>query len=113
MTSEPERALLFLLNPPNSGSTALALTILSSARAASIEPTAEGQKHPLTRPWMLKKDRWDPQILMPWPSVREIWLQAWSEAAAQKPSACILVEKSPPNLIRAEQIAAHFPGAPS
>ena len=65
MISEPERALLFLLNPPNSGSTALALTIFSSARAASIEPTAEGQKHPLTHPWMLKKDRWDPQTLMP------------------------------------------------
>jgi hypothetical protein len=49
------------------------------------------------------RDRpWDKTNTLPWPDIKAAWEGYWDQS---KP---ILLEKSPPNLIRATAIAAHF-----
>jgi hypothetical protein len=55
-------------------------------------------------------DRWNPAKSMPWEIIRVEWLARWQEAVSERPEARILIEKSPPNLVRAKQIEEEFAG---
>ncbi len=61
----------------------------------------EGQA--LVKSILFTKDRWNPEKVVPWDIVKEKWLEKWD---LNKP---ILLEKSPPHLIRAKQLETNFP----
>ena len=94
---------LFVLSPAYSGSTLIA-KLIGTSKNASIFPTdsAEGQQLSELRDIMYVKDRWDETKKLPWGHIKNIFLKNWD---LNKP---ILVEKSPPNLIRAKEIEREF-----
>lgn len=94
----------FILCPPYCGSTLLT-QILASSQNVSInnsQGTCEGQTLPGVRDHLFVENRWDEHLRIDWPHVKRVWEKYWDVG---KP---ILLEKSPPNLLRASQIAAHF-----
>lgn len=90
---------LFVLCPPYSGSTLL-WKLLSTSQNVSALPL-EGQFLPEIKNLMRDKP-WNPDKVLPWPEIKAVWESYWD---MDKP---ILVEKSPPNLIRTSDILAHF-----
>ncbi|MEM1326637.1 MAG: sulfotransferase, partial [Bacteroidota bacterium] len=104
---EIENKYLFILSPPYSGSTLLHQIISTSRNVSSnntIEKTREGQKLKEVRQIMFddKLKRWNPDIEMPWRLIKNEWYKYWDT------SKTILLEKSPPNLIRAFKIENEF-----
>lgn len=90
---------LFVLCPPYCGSTLL-WKLLSTSGNVSALPK-EGQF--LVEVEDIMRDRpWDKTNAMPWPDIKAVWERYWDH---DKP---ILLEKSPPNIIRAAAIAQHF-----
>lgn len=90
---------LFVLCPPYSGSTLL-WKLLSTSKSVSSLPM-EGQFLPELE-GVMRNNPWDPNQRLPWPQIKAVWETYWDR---DKP---ILLEKSPPNLIRAQEILAHF-----
>jgi hypothetical protein len=95
----PMSSYLFVLCPPYSGSTLL-WKLLSTSANVSAMPT-EGQFLPELEELMRDKP-WDANHPLPWPEIKRVWESYWDK---DKP---ILLEKSPPNIIRAQDIQAHF-----
>jgi hypothetical protein len=93
------RKFLFVLSPPYSGSTVLQ-QLLGTSPATSSHPT-EGQVIPGVQE-LVWDNRWNEDYQYPWATIREKWEQVWDMA---KP---ILVEKSPPHIIRAFEIEKIF-----
>ena len=90
---------LFVLCPPYSGSTLLWKLLSTSEHVSSLP--AEGQS--LTELKALMRDKpWDAAQELPWPEIKAVWESYWDMGKA------ILLEKSPPNLIRTDDILAHF-----
>jgi hypothetical protein len=52
---------------------------------------------------LFTKDRWNPARPIHWEIVKEQWEKAWD------PARPVLLEKSPPHLVRAGQLESHFP----
>jgi len=96
-----ENKYLFILCPPASGSTLLQKILRTSPHASAFN--VEGQA--LVKSILFTKDRWNPGKNIPWDIVKEKWTGKWD---LTKP---ILLEKSPPHLIRAKQLETHFPGS--
>lgn len=92
---------LFILCPPSSGSTLLWQLLQTSPHVGSLP--AEGQT--LVKDILFTGQRWDPALSVPWEKVRQVWESAWDMS---KP---VLLEKSPPHLVRARQLQAHFPNS--
>ncbi len=92
---------LFILCPPASGSTLLWQLIRSSPQVGALP--AEGQT--LVKDILFTERRWDPALPVPWEQVRRAWEAAWDMS---KP---VLLEKSPPHLVRAGQLQEHFPNS--
>ena len=90
---------LFVLCPPYSGSTLL-WKLLSTSQNVSSLPD-EGQFLPELESLMRDKP-WDASHALPWPEIKRVWESYWDRA---KP---VLLEKSPPNIIRTKDILAHF-----
>jgi Sulfotransferase family len=90
---------LFVLCPPYSGSTLL-WKLLSTSQNVSSLPL-EGQFLPELRQLMRDKP-WVHDQVLPWPEIKAVWESYWD---MDKP---VLLEKSPPNLIRTREILAHF-----
>lgn len=90
---------LFILCPPYSGSTLLWKLLDTSANVSSLP--LEGQFLPELESIMRDKP-WDADRLLPWPHIKQVWESYWDQS---KP---VLLEKSPPNLIRTRDILAHF-----
>lgn len=90
---------LFALCPPYCGSTLL-WKLLSTSRNVSALPL-EGQFLPELKTLMRDK-QWNRDHVLPWPEIKAVWESYWDMS---KP---ILLEKSPPNLIRTRDILAHF-----
>jgi len=90
---------LFILCPPSSGSTLLWRLLQTSPKVSAFP--AEGQT--LVKDILFIPDRWDPDLKVPWDQVREKWRAAWD---LSKP---VLLEKSPPHLVRARQLEEYFP----
>jgi hypothetical protein len=96
-----ENKYLFILCPPASGSTLLHKILQTSLHTSAFN--IEGQA--LVKSILFTKDRWNPRKVIPWDIVKKKWLENWDLA---KP---ILLEKSPPHLIRAKQLETHFPAS--
>jgi len=90
---------LFVLCPPYSGSTVL-WKLLSTSGSVSALP-AEGQFLPELKEIMRARP-WDAGYALPWPEIKRVWESYWDR---EKP---VLLEKSPPNLIRTGDLLAHF-----
>ncbi|MFT4519934.1 MAG: hypothetical protein ACI9JM_002334 [Halioglobus sp.] len=93
---------LFVLCPPYCGSTLL-WKLLSTSDSVSALPS-EGQFLPELEELMRDKP-WNAEHQLPWPQIKSVWESYWDHS---KP---VLLEKSPPNLIRTQEIVQHFPGA--
>jgi len=90
---------LFVLCPPFSGSTVL-WKLLGTSPAVSSH-LVEGQVVDGVKE-IMRDDPWNPDKLMPWAEIKAKWERAWDMS---KP---ILLEKSPPNIVRAFEIEKHF-----
>jgi len=94
-----EKKYIFILSPPASGSTLLQKILSTSPHTSAFK--VEGQA--LVKSILFTKDRWNPKKVIPWDLVKKTWSKKWD---LHKP---ILLEKSPPHLIRAHQLETHFP----
>lgn len=96
---------VFILSPPYCGSTLLT-EILSTSDHVSVNNTygnREGQRLPQLEQIMFNHDRrWDETLDFDWEFIKSTWLNYWD---LEKP---ILLEKSPPNIIRAKSIKQVF-----
>lgn len=96
---------LFILSPPFCGSTLLN-EIVSSATAVSVNNsfgTREGQTLPTVRSIMFDHNRrWDNSLDFDWEFIKKEWRKYWDL------NSDILLEKSPPNIIRAKSIEKIF-----
>lgn len=103
-----ENEYLFILSPQYCGSTLLN-EIISTSKFVSVNNTQgnrEGQTLPTTKKIMFDGiKRWDTSIDFDWKLIRKEWMKYWDTT---KP---ILLEKSPPNLIRAASINKAFPNS--
>ncbi len=101
----PQNKYLFILSLPNSGSTLLSkiLTTSKNVSANNTQGTCEGQTLPTVRKLMFDHDeRWNEQLTLDWAYIQAEWRKYWD---VTRP---VLLEKSPPNLIRAKSIITHF-----
>jgi hypothetical protein len=100
-----EQKYLLILSPPYCGSTLLN-EIVSSASYVSANNTfgtREGQKLPTVRSIMFDHDRrWDHSLDFDWEFIKKEWRKYWNL------NSLILLEKSPPNIIRAKSIEKIF-----
>lgn len=94
------KKFLFLLCPPASGSSLLK-ELIEGCEAVSSFPI-EGQWLDGVRNILGTESRWDPNHFVDWDLVMEAFLLHWD---LRKP---ILLEKSPPHLVRAKQIEEFF-----
>ena len=102
--SQIKRKYAFILCPPYCGSTLLS-QILASSKNVSInnaQGTCEGQTLPEVRDHLFVENRWNEELKIDWPHVKRSWEKHWD------PSKPVLLEKSPPNLLRPDQISNHF-----
>ena len=90
---------LFILCPPFSGSTLL-WRLVATSPAVSTLPS-EGQFLPEVEN-IMRKNPWNADVLLPWEMIKEVWEGYWD---LERP---ILVEKSPPNLLRTGEIVKYF-----
>ena len=96
---------LFILTFPNGGSTALAKLLLTSPSTVSLTPNAEGQ-------WLIPsmtraRDRWDENYSLSYRKVRAVWLD---QVRKKTSGPCLVVEKSPPNMVRYDKLLSSFDG---
>ncbi len=105
LSKKTDNKFLFILSPPYCGSTLLN-EIISTSNNVSVnnnEGTREGQGLPLVRDIMFNHDRrWDESLDFDWKFIKNEWMKYWDLTAP------ILLEKSPPNLIRARSINKYF-----
>ncbi len=94
-------AFLFLFAPNNSGSTVLSQYLAEQA-GAYLPPFSnnEGQAAPAVRDMMMVRRRWKPGLRLDWRVIR----RAWEGLARGR----LFIEASPPNILRAGEIAQVF-----
>ena len=98
---------LFILSPPFSGSTLLN-EIISSSNNVSCNNNIglrEGQHLPETKDILFSPDRWEPNKIIDWSEIHEIWRAYWDNSKS------VFLEKSPPNICRAKKIEDEFSDA--
>jgi hypothetical protein len=96
---------LFILSPPFSGSTLLSELLSTSPNVSTNNAlgTREGQQLPGVLKIMWEaKDKYNPEAGFDWTFIKSQWLKYWD---VTKP---VLLEKSPPNIVRASEIVSHF-----
>ncbi|MGH8552816.1 MAG: sulfotransferase [Methylococcales bacterium] len=106
---DKEPQFLFIATPPYSGSTALAEILNGGHRTAFLQARAEGQ---WLIPGMCEADRWNPQKSIDWTSVRAVWMERIErmvEESGRGAQVALVIEKSPPNLVRLGQLIEAFP----
>jgi len=99
---------LFLLTPPNSGSTALADLLSSSPYVTKLTSNSEGQ-------WLIpelckKEDRWSEHKVVNYESVKAVWLHRY-QSHRHSPKERIVIEKSPTNMVRSRALMSIFKSA--
>ncbi len=99
-----ENTYLFILSPPFCGSTLLNELISTAPNVSTNNErdTREGQHLPGVRNIMALPSRWSDDTRYDWELIKRKWRRYWD---VTKP---VLLEKSPPNIIRAEAIQTHF-----
>lgn len=101
--SEPH--FLFIITPPFSGSTALAKVINTSVRTMLLSSSGEGQWRV---PGLCEDDRWDDSKEVEYTSVRAVWLRIFEKEKRVNPKVDVVIEKSPPNMMRIDDLAHKF-----
>ena len=102
--AKKENQYLFILSPPFCGSTLLT-EILSTSKNVSCNNNIglrEGQHLPGAHNLLFTEDRWDPNKEIDWNRIKKIWSKYWDRSKS------ILLEKSPPNICRANNIDKVF-----
>lgn len=108
---------IFVAIPNNSGSTLIHDTICSSKKVACMR--TEGQflvakgvmpdsKTLFARRWSVIKDILQNESLYKWDVIKENWHAVWARSGEDK---TVMLEKSPPNVMRAEMMEKQFPGS--
>ena len=100
-----ENKFLFVLSPPFCGSTLIteALSKHGLVSCNNRNGTREGQRLPFVNKLMfLRNDRWNPDAKFDWEKIKWWWFSYWDR------SKLILLEKSPPNIIRALDLERYF-----
>lgn len=90
---------VFILCPPYCGSTLLWKLVLTSTVVSALP--SEGQFLPEVKE-IMRQDPWNVNVKLPWVKIKEVWDGYWDH------NKLLLLEKSPPNLIRAKEIEQHF-----
>jgi hypothetical protein len=96
---------LFIVTPPFSGSTAIAELLHSSAQIGFLQERAEAQ---WLVPGLCADARWDAGMPVDYASVQASWLARWQQLHAADSGLRVVVEKSPPNMVRLEPLVAQF-----
>lgn len=104
LVSEP--TFLFIITPPFSGSTALAQVLNSAHRSTLIQKRGEGQ---WLVPGMCQADRWNPDKYIDWKSVKAVWSSRIRFIEEHVGRVNVVIEKSPPNLVRTDRLLETFP----
>jgi len=97
---------LFVATFANGGSTALAKLLVSAPSAVLLHENGEAQ-------WLVphmtaQGQAYDAGIAIDWPAVRRIWL----DELRKKQQPCVVVEKSPPHLVRMRALLSAFADMP-
>ena len=101
-----EPHFLFVITPPYSGSTALANFLNTGASTAFLEKNAEGQ---WLVPGLCEPDRWQFEKPVDFRSVRAVWLNQYQKIKSEMNAGlAVVIEKSPPNMMRMEELGAQF-----
>lgn len=90
---------VFILSPPFTGSTVLENVIGSSPNVSQLPSEGQFVGEAET---VMRGRHWDPNYEVPWNDVRGEWEKRWN---LEKP---LLLEKSPPNVLRAPAIERTF-----
>lgn len=102
-SSQPH--FLFILTPPFSGSTALTELVNSSHRTMILQGRGEGQ---WLIPGFCEKDRWNPEKEINYLSVKAVWLNTFQRIQRLTQNVDVVIEKSPPNMMRIEKLSSYF-----
>jgi hypothetical protein len=95
----------FLITPPFSGSTAIAKLLATSWRTMLLTPNGEGQ---WLVPGLCEPDRWNPEKQINYESVKAVWLNTFQKQYKLNPHIDVVIEKSPPNMMRIEELSSQF-----
>lgn len=97
---------LFIATLPNSGSTALAQLLSSAPAATSLTSNGEGA-------WMIPAlsgpFRSNPNLALDYDEIKAVWTNRIAKSA---PKPCVVVEKSPCNLVRMKKLMDGFSPSP-
>lgn len=96
---------LFMVTPPRSGSTALAEILNTSPRVMTLQGRGEGQ---WLVPGLCEQDRWNPKKDVNYLSVKATWLSRYQKMKETNPAIDVVIEKSPPNMMRIEKMTSQF-----
>jgi len=95
----------FLITPPYSGSTAIAMLLDTSRRTMTLKPNGEGQ---WLVPGLCEQDRWNPDKEVDYESVKAVWLNAFQKKLQSNQDVDVVIEKSPPNMMRIDKLSSQF-----
>lgn len=98
--------VLFILAPPYTGSTAIAALLNASPRTMLLHEQGEGQ---WLVPGLCAEDRWNPRMDVDYASVEAVWLRRYQDEKRSNPDVEVVIEKSPPNMMRIDALAELFP----
>lgn len=96
---------LFVITLPYSGSTALSELLNSSHKTMILQKRGEGQ---WLIPGLSEKDRWDKDKKINYRSVKAVWLNKYQEVNRLVRNVEVVIEKSPPNMMRLKELSAQF-----
>jgi hypothetical protein len=102
---DEEPHFVFIIAPPNSGSTALSELLNTSHRTMKLHVSGEGQ---WLIPGLCEPPRWDPNKEVNYKSVKAVWLNRFQIEKQKTPSVDVVIEKSPPNMVRIESLLTQF-----
>jgi hypothetical protein len=102
---QPEPVFLFALVIPYGGSTALAKILDTSSKSMTLHHSGEGQ---WLIPGLHQYYHWHANMEVNWDSVRSVWLDIYQQKKSQNAEISVVIEKSPPNVVRAEQFKENF-----
>jgi sulfotransferase family protein len=100
-----EPHFLFIITLPYSGSTALAAVLNSSHRTTLLHERGEGQ---WLIPGLCTHDRWNPHKEVDYQSVKAVWLNKFQHIQQLVQTVDVVIEKSPPNMVRIEKLIGLF-----
>jgi hypothetical protein len=96
---------LFIVTPPYSGSTALSELINTSHKTMILQERGEGQ---WLIPGLCEQDRWGAGKEVNYHSVKSVWLNKYQRVNRLTQNIEVVIEKSPPNMMRIEKLSSQF-----